>query len=103
MARATDARIETTRAQVTSAQALYNKAIDQQKAGVIPAIDTLRSQVELQTRQQQLIVARNDLAKQKLTVARVIGLPPGQEFVLTEKAPFQSLAAFPPHGSPPHA
>ena len=89
------ARVETAEAQVNSAQALYDKAADQQKAGVSPAIDTLRSRVELQSRQQQLIVARNDLAKQRLTVARIIGLPLGQEFVLTEKAPYQALAALP--------
>lgn len=88
---ASAARVETAEAQVKSAQALYDKAADQLKAGLTPAIDALRSQVELQTRQQQLIVARNDLAKQRLTVARVIGLPPGQEFVLTEKAPYQEL------------
>jgi outer membrane protein TolC len=89
------ARVETAEAQLKSAQALYDKAADQQKAGVSPAIDTLRSQVELQARRQQLIVARNDLAKQRLTVARIIGLPPGQEFVLTEKAPYQALSALP--------
>jgi outer membrane protein TolC len=49
------ARVETAVAQVTSAQALNQKAVDQQKAGLTPAIDALRSQVELQTRQQQLI------------------------------------------------
>jgi outer membrane protein TolC len=92
---ATAARVESTEAQVTSAQALYNKAADLQKAGLSPAIDALRSQVELQTRQQQLIVARNDLAKQRLSLARIIGLPPGQEFVLTEKAPYQALTALP--------
>lgn len=92
---ATGARVETTEAQVKSAQALYDKAADQLKAGLTPAIDALRSQVELQTRQQQLIVARNDLAKQKLSLARIIGLPPGQEFVLTEKAPYQELSALP--------
>jgi outer membrane protein TolC len=92
---ATAARIETTNAQVQNAQALYNKAVDQQKAGLSPAIDTLRSQVEFQTRQQQLIVARNDYAKQKLALARVIGLAPGQEFVLTEKAPYQALTPLP--------
>ncbi len=89
------ARVETAEAQVTNAQALYDRAIDQQKAGLSPAIDTLRSQVELQTRQQQLIAARNDFAKQKLSLARVIGLAPGQEFVLTEKAPYQSLTPQP--------
>jgi outer membrane protein TolC len=92
---ATAARIETTEAQVDSAQTLFNKTSDQQKAGLIPAIDALRSQVELQTRQQQLIAARNDYAKQKLSFARVIGLPPGQEFTLTEKAPYQELATLP--------
>ena len=92
---AAGARVETSEAQVKSAQALYDKAADQQKAGLSPAIDALRSQVELQTRQQQLIVARNDLAKLKLNMARIIGLPPGQEFVLTEKAPYQALAALP--------
>jgi outer membrane protein TolC len=90
---AASARVETAEAQVKSAQALYDKAVDQQKAGVSPAIDTLRAQVELQTRQQQSIVARNDLAKQRLTVSRIIGLPLGQEFVLTEKAPYQALTA----------
>ena len=89
------ARVETAEAQVTSAQALYNKASDQQRAGLAPAIDALRSQVEFQTRQQQLIVARNDLAKQRLTVARIIGLPLGQEFVLTEKAPYHELTPLP--------
>lgn len=89
------ARVETAQAQVTTAQTLYTRAVDQQKAGVTPSIDTLRAQVELQTRQQQLIAARNDLAKQRLTVARIIGLAPGQEFVLTEKAPYQALTPLP--------
>lgn len=95
LAIATAARIETTEAQVNNAQALYDKAEDQQKAGLSPAIDTLRSRVELQTRQQQLIAARNDYAKQKLSLARVIGLPTGQEFALTEKAPYQALTPMP--------
>jgi outer membrane protein TolC len=85
------ARVDAAQAQVTTAQALYNKAVDQLRAGVTPAIDSLRAQVEFQARQQQLIVARNDSAKSKLTLARVIGLPPGQEFTLTDKAPYEPL------------
>src|SRR5208283_2308072 len=92
---ATSSRIETTDAQVQNAQALYDKAVDQQKAGLTPAIDTLRAQVELQTRQQQLIAARNDFGKQKLSLGRVIGLASGQEFVLTEKAPYQAMTPLP--------
>jgi outer membrane protein TolC len=88
---ADEARIETAQAQVNTGQALYNQAADQLKAGTSPAIDELRAHVELQTRQQQLIQAKNDLAIQKLTVARVIGLAPGQEFDLTDKSPYEPL------------
>jgi outer membrane protein TolC len=93
LAIAAAARVDAAQAQVESAQALYNKARDQQNAGLIPAIDGLRAQVEFQTRRQQLIVARNSFEKQRLTLARTIGLPIGQEFNLTERAPYAPLAA----------
>ena len=83
------ARVETAQAQVEVAKALYNKAVAQQQAGVAPAIDTLRAQVEYQSRQQQLIAATSDFAKQKLSLARVIGFAPGQEFTLADKAPYE--------------
>ncbi len=86
---ADEARIETAEAQVKTAQALYDQANDQVNAGTSPAIDGLRAKVELQTRQQQLIQAKNNLAIQKLTVARVIGLAPGQEYEFTDKSPYQ--------------
>ncbi len=88
---ADEARIETAEAQVRTAQALYDQATDRITAGTSPDIDGLRSKVELQTRQQQLIQAKNTFAIQKLTVGRVIGLPPSQEFELTDKSPYQSL------------
>jgi outer membrane protein TolC len=83
-------RVETAEAQVKTAQTLYDRSSDQLKAGVSPAIDTLRSQVELQSRKQQLISARNDFAKQKLNFSRATGLPLGQEFTLTDKVPYQT-------------
>jgi outer membrane protein TolC len=86
---ADEARIETTSAQVDTAQALFNQANDQVQAGTSPAIDGLRAKVELQTRQQQLIQARNDFAIQKLALARVIGLAPGQQFDLADKSLYQ--------------
>jgi outer membrane protein TolC len=86
---AEEARITTDEAQVQAAQALYDQANDQVNAGTAADIDALRTKVELQTRQQQLIQARNDFAIQKLAVARVIGLRPGQEFDLTDKSPYQ--------------
>ncbi len=85
------ARVETAQAQVETAKALYDKAVAQQQAGVAPAIDTLRARVEYQSRQQQLIAATNDFAKQKISLARVIGLATRQEFELADKAPYQAL------------
>ena len=85
------ARVETAEAQVKNAQALYEKAVDQQNAGLSPAIDTLRARVEMQNRQQQLITSRNDYAKQKLALIRAIGLPVGQEISLASKAPYALL------------
>jgi len=86
-------RIESVSAQVNTAQALYNQASDQVNAGTSPAIDGLRAQVELKTRQQQLIQAKNDFAIQKLTLARVIGLAPGQPYELTDKSPYEPFTA----------
>ena len=85
------ASLESTRAQVTTAQTLYERAVDQNKAGVIAQIDVLRARVELQTQQQRLIAAENQLAIDKLMLARVIGLPKGQEFQITDAVPFVPL------------
>ena len=88
---ADEARIATDEAQVETAHALFDQATDQVNAGTAADIDALRSQVELQTRQQQLIQAKNNFAIQKITVARVIGLAPSQDFELTDKSPYQPI------------
>src|SRR5947209_8403710 len=84
-------RVEAAQAQVNTAQTLFQRAQDQQRAGVTPNIDTLRSQVQLQTRQQQLISAQNDYDKAKLQLARTIGLPLAQRFEITDRVPYQGL------------
>jgi outer membrane protein TolC len=85
------ATVESTRAQVDTAETLYQNSVDQNKAGVIASIDLLRAKVELQSQQQRLIAAENQLAIDKLTLARVIGLPNGQEFRLTDSVPYAPL------------
>jgi outer membrane protein TolC len=91
LAVADEARIATDEAQVETAQALFNQATDQVDAGTAADIDALRTKVELQTRQQQLIQAQNDFAIQKINVARAIGLATSQDFDLTDKSPYQPL------------
>ena len=88
---ADEARIATDEAQVQTAQALFDQATDQVNAGTAADIDALRTKVELQTRQQQLIQAKNDFAIQKITVSRVIGLAPSQDFDLTDKSLYEPL------------
>uniref|UniRef100_Q01SW1 Outer membrane efflux protein n=1 Tax=Solibacter usitatus (strain Ellin6076) TaxID=234267 RepID=Q01SW1_SOLUE len=85
---ADNSRVESIQAQVTTAEAIYNRAVDQKKAGVAPAIDVLRAQVEFKTQQQRLLVEQNQFAKDKLTLGRVIGLPPGQPFYIADATPF---------------
>jgi hypothetical protein len=50
---------------------------------VLESAIALRAKVEVQTRQQQVISARNELAKQKIVLGRVVGLPTGQGFMLS--------------------
>ncbi len=93
LAFADSARVGTAEAQLKTAQALSDRATDLLKAGLTPAIDQMRAQVELQGRRQQLIVARNNLQIQKLNLSRAIGLPQGQTFELAEQIPYKPLPA----------
>lgn len=77
-------RADASRAQLRTAQAVYDRAVNLKDAGVIPAIDLLRAQVQLRTQQQRVLAAENDLAKEKLNLARAIGLPQGQAFSQTD-------------------
>src|ERR1700676_866088 len=83
--------IESQQAQLSTSQALYQRARDQRIAGVAARIDELRAQVELQTQQQRLIAAQDQRSKDLLSLARAIGLPAGQEFALTDSVPYTPL------------
>jgi outer membrane protein TolC len=85
------ATVAATRAQVTAGETLYAQAVDRNKSGVVAAIDVLRARVELQTEQQRLIAAENQLALDKLALARVTGLPKGQAFEVTDSVPYAPL------------
>jgi outer membrane protein TolC len=71
-------------AQVNTARALVNQAEQMHQAGVTAKIDGLRATVELQARKQDLVVARNNLEKSKIALARTIGLPLEQQFQLAD-------------------
>ena len=90
---ADSSRIEATRSQVETSQALYDRAVDQLQAGTSARIDVLRSQVELKQQQQRLIAQENQFAKDKLALGRVIGFPPGQDLSIAESVPFSELTS----------
>jgi outer membrane protein TolC len=89
---ADQSQVESALAQRDTAKVLFDQTTDQHKVGLAAAVDVLRSNVELQAQEQKLIVARNNLAKQKLVLARAIGLPAGQAFDITTEVPYQPLA-----------
>jgi outer membrane protein TolC len=85
------ARVDSAKAQVDSAQAIYQQASDRFSAGLSARIDATRSQVELQTQQQRLTAEQAELAKEKIGLARLIGLSPAQEYTLVDKMPYAPL------------
>lgn len=85
------ARVTAIQAEVDLAQALYVRANDQHIAGTVAAIDVLRAEVQLKSEQQRLLAQRNQVEKDKLTLARAIGLPTGQRFTLTDALPFAPI------------
>lgn len=83
------ARIQTANAQIQSAQAVYDQAVDRNRSGLNARIDVTRSLVELQTQRQRLTSLTNDFAKQKIAMARLIGIPMAQSFMLADAIPFR--------------
>jgi outer membrane protein TolC len=88
---AQESRVEAIQAEVKTAEALYQLAKDQETAGLAPNIDTLRARVQLQAQQQALIQADNDLEKQRIALARVIGLPIQQKYRLVNRVPYAAV------------
>lgn len=81
-------RVSSFEAQVATAKVSLDQANANHEAGTAPRLDVLRAQVDYQSLQQQLIVAQNSLEKDKLALARAIGLPLEQKFNLADKAPY---------------
>jgi outer membrane protein TolC len=74
---------------VENAQAVYNQAVTRKAAGVNAKIDVMRSLVELQTQQQRLSSLEAELQKEKIVLARSIGIPLDREIILSQPLSFQ--------------
>jgi outer membrane protein TolC len=85
------ARIEAVNAELATSKISLDQATANHDAGTSPRLDVLRAQVDYQNEQQSLISAKNNLEKDKLALARTIGLPLDQQFRLTDLVPFKAL------------
>src|ERR1700744_5013001 len=84
-------RIQSAQAQVNTSKVSLDQAISNHEAGTAPLLDELRARVDYQTQQQTLITAKNQYEKDKIALARTIGLPLEQSYELSDEAPFQAL------------
>ncbi len=88
---ADQARIDAVNAELATSKLSFDQATAAHDAGTSPRLDVLRAQVDYQNEQQTLISTTNQLAKDKIALARVIGLPLDQQFRLVDTAPYKAL------------
>ncbi len=91
LALADEAEVSSLEAQVSTANVSLNQAIARHQAGTAPMLDELRARVDAQSLDQKQIVSTNALAKDKLALARTIGLPLGQSFTLADAEPYAAF------------
>lgn len=76
--------VEARLADSTVAAALLAQARQLQAAGVTPAIDLTRNEVNARAVQTELLTARNELARARLDLLRILNLPLGSTLRLTD-------------------
>lgn len=88
---AAESRVAAARAQLATAQALAARARNLRDAGTVAGIEVLRADVQLAAQRQRLIQAENELDRARLVLARAVGLPLGDPYVLVDSVPFADL------------
>lgn len=88
---ADETQVDSVQAQVATSKVTLDQAIARHQAGTAPLLDELRARVDYQSLEQQLIVAQNALEKDRLALARTIGLPLDQKFNVVDKEPYTAF------------
>jgi outer membrane protein TolC len=89
---AAKARVVSEEAQLKGANAVYEQSQQQFAQGLVAKVDADRNQVQALTHQQRLVSLQNDLAKQKINLARMLGLPANDQYDVTDDVPFAPAA-----------
>ena len=90
---AAQARVNAAQAQLDTANAVLHQATEQHSQGVLAQLNVDQNQVHSLTQQQQITTLHNDLAKQKINLARLTGLPPNAAYQLTDTFAFSPAPA----------
>jgi outer membrane protein TolC len=92
---ASQTRLDTTKAQLATAMTTDAVVKDRVDRDVSPEIDHIRSRVALRSAELRVKLAATTLAKDKLALTRIIGLPIEQEFSLTDGAVYHGMVIEP--------
>lgn len=89
---ASRALVVSQRAQLNTANAVYQQSLQQFDQGVIAKVDADKNEVQALAAQQRLVSLENELAKQKIALAQMTGLPVTDQYDVTDETPSISLA-----------
>src|SRR6185437_15806714 len=83
-----EARLDAQRAQLETANAILSESQQRQSVGALARLTVDQNQVQASMEQLQLTSLRNDVDKQKINLARMIGLPPRPDYTLADRVGF---------------
>jgi outer membrane protein TolC len=90
-----DRSVAAAEANVTLAQSLLKLARDQRDAGIATGVDVTRAETRLAQEQVRLSRAQTDSEEARLQLQRIVGLPLGSSFALTDPLRF-AVETLPP-------
>jgi len=90
---AAKARVASERAQLGTSNAVYQQTLKRRGEGLASQLDLNQDQMRAQTEQQRLVTMENDLARQKINLARLTGLPPNEDYDISDDFDFSPSPA----------
>ncbi len=82
------ARVASARAQLETANALYDQTRQRRNVGLVAQVDVDRSQIQQLTQQQRLTMLQAELSKEKIDLLQMIGFKPTDDYELSDDVPF---------------
>ncbi len=85
---ATEAGLRAAEAQLATATTLLERTIAQRNAGLATPLDVNRAQLQILAARQRISALRAEVATQKIDLARLVGIPPTDQYTLSTAVPF---------------